>query len=145
MTWFIGTKSSYVWAMNQQGTPLFKAIPIGQKEVRHNVAELRKALDAKVAYIDEIPAYDFQLSHKFFSDIFKPVQTAFADKDTLVVIPHDDIGQLPLGVLTTAPFQLKGKPKNLFSNYKEAPFLIRQFANIEDFLSQTQTILAKNT
>jgi hypothetical protein len=41
----VGTKSSYVWALNQQGTPLFKAVPIGQKEVRKNVTELRKALD----------------------------------------------------------------------------------------------------
>jgi len=128
VTWFVGTKTSYVWAVNQQGAPLFKAIPVGQKEVRQNVAELRKALDAKVAYIDEIPAFDFQLSSRMFDELFKPVQYAFEGKDTLVVVPHDDIGQLPLGVLTTAPFQLKGKPRNLFSNYKEAPFLIRQYA-----------------
>ena len=128
VTWFVGTKTSYVWAVNQQGTPLFKAIPVGQKEVRQNVTELRKALDAKVAYIDEIPAFDFQLSNRVYDELFKPVQSAFAGKDTLVVIPHDDIGQLPLGVLTTAPFQLKGKPRNLFSNYKEAPFLIRHYA-----------------
>jgi CHAT domain-containing protein len=128
VTWFVGTKTSYVWAVNQQGDPLFKAIPIGQKEVRQNVNELRKALDAKVAYIDEIPAFDFQLSSRIYDELFKPVQSAFAGKDTLVVVPHDDIGQLPLGVLTTAPFQLKGNPKNLFANYKEAPFLIRQYA-----------------
>ena len=128
VTWFVGAKTSYVWAVNQQGDPLFKAIPIGQKDVRRNVSELRKALDAKVAYIDEIPAFDFQLSSRIYDELFKPVQSAFAGKDTLVVVPHDDIGQLPLGVLTTTPFQLKGKPRNLFSNYKEAPFLIRQFA-----------------
>jgi len=128
VTWFVGTKTSYVWAVNQQGTPLFKAIPIGQKEVRQNVTELRKALDAKVAYIDEIPPFNFQLSNRIYDELFKPVQSAFVGKDTLVVVPHDDIGQLPLGVLTTAPFQLKGKPRNLFSNYKEAPFLIRQYA-----------------
>jgi len=128
VTWFVGTKTSYVWAVNQQGDPLFKAISIGQKEVRQNVNELRKALDAKVAYIDEIPAFDFQLSSRIYDELFKPVQSAFAGKDTLVVVPHDDIGQLPLGVLTTAPFQLKGNPKNLFANYKEAPFLIRQYA-----------------
>jgi CHAT domain-containing protein len=128
VSWFVGTKTSYVWAVNQQGDPLFKAIPIGQKEVRQNVLELRKALDAKVAYIDEIPEFDFQLSSRIYDELFKPVQSAFAGKDTLVVVPHDDIGQLPLGVLTTAAFQLKGKPRNLFSNYKEAPYLIRQYA-----------------
>jgi CHAT domain-containing protein len=128
VTWFIGTKSSYVWALNQKGTPLFKAVSIGQKEVRQNVTELRKALDPGVATIDAIPAFDFQLSSRMYDDLFKPVQSAFDGKDTLVVIPHDEIGQLPLGVLTTAPFQLKGQTGNLFANYKEAPWLIRQYA-----------------
>jgi len=128
VTWFVGTKTSYVWAINQQGAPLFKAIPIGQKEVRHNITQLRKALDPKVVYINEIPPFDFQLSGRIYDELFKPVQSAFAGKDTLVVVPHDDIGQLPLGVLTTEPFQLKGNPSYLFSNYKEAPFLIRQYA-----------------
>ena len=128
VTWFIGTKSSYVWAVNQQGTPLFKSIPIGQQEVRKNVNQLRKALDPGVATIDAIPQFDFQLAGRLYDTLFKPVESAFAGKDTLVVIPHDEIGQLPLGVLTTAPFQLKGKPDNLFANYKEAPWLIRQYA-----------------
>lgn len=128
VTWFVGTKSSYVWAVNQQGAPLFKAISIGQKEVRSNVNQLRKALDPGVATIDAIPEFDFKLSGQLYESLFKPVESAFAGKDTLVVVPHDEIGQLPLGVLTTAPFQLKGKTDNLFANYKEAPWLIRKYA-----------------
>ena len=128
VTWFIGTKSSYVWAVNQQGTPLFKSIPIGQKEVRSNVNQLRKALDPGVATIDAIPEFDFKLAGHLYESLFKPVESAFAGKNTLVVVPHDEIGQLPLGVLTTAPFQLTGKTDNLFANYKEAPWLIRKYA-----------------
>ena len=128
VTWFVGTKVSYVWAVNQQGAPLFKSIPIGQKEVRNNVNQLRKALDPGVATIDAIPEFDFKLAGHMYESLFKPVESAFAGKDTLVVVPHDEIGQLPLGVLTTAPFQLKGKSDNLFANYKEAPWLIRKFA-----------------
>ena len=128
VTWFIGTKTSYVWAVNQQGTPLFKAIPVGQKEIRNNVNQLRKALDPGVATIDAIPEFDFKLAGQLYETLFKPVESAFVGKDTLVVVPHDEIGQLPLGVLTTAPFQLKGKTDNLFANYKEAPWLIRKYA-----------------
>ena len=128
ITWFVGTKTSYVWAVNQQGTPLFKALPVGQKEVRTNVTQLRKALDPGVATIDAIPEFDFKLAGHIYETIFKPVESAFAGKDTLVVVPHDEIGQLPLGVLTTAPFQIKAKTENLFANYKEAPWLIRKYA-----------------
>jgi CHAT domain-containing protein/tetratricopeptide (TPR) repeat protein len=128
ITWFVGTKTSYVWAVNQQGTPLFKALPVGQKEVRTNVTQLRKALDPGVATIDAIPEFDFKLAGHLYETLFKPVDSAFAGKDTLVVVPHDEIGQLPLGVLTTAPFQTKAKTENLFANYKEAPWLIRKYA-----------------
>ena len=44
VTWFIGAQSSYVWAVNAQGTPLFKTVPLAQAEVRKSVAQLRKAL-----------------------------------------------------------------------------------------------------
>ena len=128
VTWFIGKQSSYVWAVNQQGEPLFKSIAMGQAEVRKNVSQLRKALDPGVATIEDIPKFDFQLSSRMYDVLFKPVQTAFAGKNTLVVVPHDEIGQLPLGVLTTAPFQLKVSSDKLFANYKDAPWLIRQYA-----------------
>ena len=128
LTWFIGKNTSYVWAVNQQGTPLFKSIPIGQAEVRKSVTQLRQSLDPGVATIEAIPQFDFQLSSRLYDALFKPVQAAFAGKNTLVVVPHDEIAQLPLGVLTTAPFQLKASPDRLFANYKDAPWLIRQYA-----------------
>jgi len=128
ITWFVGTKTSYVWAVNHHGLPQFKTIPMGQKEVRNNINQLRKALDPGVASIDEIPQFDFQLAGRLYETLFKSVESVFVDKDTLVVVPHDEIGQLPLGVLTTASFQLKGKTENLFANYKEAPWLIRKYA-----------------
>jgi CHAT domain-containing protein len=128
VTWFIGKQTSYVWAVNQQGEPLFKSVDIGQADVRKSVTQLRKSLDPGVDRIDAIPQFDFQLSNRLYDTLFKPVQEAFVGKNTLVVVPHDEIGQLPLGVLTTSPFQLKGKPEKIFANYKDAPWLIRQFA-----------------
>ncbi|MEY4362790.1 MAG: hypothetical protein RLZZ24_142, partial [Pseudomonadota bacterium] len=134
VTWFVGVKNSYVWAVNQQGTPLFKSMPMGQADVRKSVVQLRKALDPGVSTIEDIPAFDFALANKLHDALFKPVQSAFAGKNTLIAVPHDEIGQLPLGVLTTAPFQLKttgdskGANEKLFANYKDAPWLIRQYA-----------------
>lgn len=128
VTWFVGQHTSYVWAVNHQGAPMFKSVAIGQAEVRKSVTQIRKSLDPGVATIEDIPQFDFQLSARMYDTLFKPVQAAFAGKNTLVVVPHDEIGQLPLGVLTTAPFQLKGTPDKLFANYKDAPWLIRQYA-----------------
>jgi len=131
VTWFIGQHSSYVWAVTAQGVPEFKALSINQVQLREHVSQLRKALDPAVTLIEEIPAFEFDRSYQLYSKLLAPVQGALNGKDTLVAIPHDDIGQLPLGVLTTAPYALTKLPNassTLFDNYKAAPWLIQQMA-----------------
>ena len=131
VTWFIGQHSSYVWAVTAQGVPEFKALSINQVQLREHVSQLRKALDPAVTLIEEIPAFEFDRSYQLYSKLMAPVQGALTGKDTLVAIPHDDIGQLPLGVLTTAPYALTKLPNassTLFDNYKAAPWLIQQMA-----------------
>ncbi len=128
ITWFVGVKTTYVWAVNQKGLPTFKAVALGHKELKDSIAQLRKSLDPAVSTIDAIPDFDFQIAGKIYDQLFKPVEESFGGKDTLISVPHDDIGQLPLGVLTTEPFKLGAKSDSLFANYKEAPWLIRKFA-----------------
>lgn len=135
VTWFVGQHSSYVWALPAQGKPEFKSLSIKKVQLREHVAQLRKALDPAVTLIEEIPAFEFARSHQLYMQLLAPVQATLAGKDTLVSVPHDDIGQLPLGVLTTAPFQLSKSPASLstpkgvlFDNYKSAPWLIQKMA-----------------
>jgi len=133
VTWFIGQQVSYVWAVPAQGSPEFKTLAIKKAQLREHVAELRKALDPAVNLIEDIPAFEFARAHQLYNQLIAPIQGVLDGKDTLVSIPHDDIGQLPLGVLTTAPFQLAPRPNQtyepaLFENYKAAPWLIKKVA-----------------
>jgi CHAT domain-containing protein len=56
------------------------------------------------------------------------VQSLLEGKTTLVLVPHDEIGQLPLGVLTTSNFSPNPKADLRFSNYRDAPWLIKKYA-----------------
>ena len=128
VAWFIGKKISYVWAASNTGTPQFKSLAITQSQLRKDITQLRKSLDPKVVLVEEIPEFNFALSHSLYDALFKPIQPALDNKNTLLLIPHDEIGQLPLGLLTTAEFLPNAKADLRFANYREAPWLIKKYA-----------------
>lgn len=128
ITWFIGQTSSYVWAIGGAGNPQFKTLKLTQTNLRKDVHTLRKALDPQVATVEEIPAFNFALSHQLYKSLIDPVQSLLEGKTTLVLVPHDEIGQLPLGVLTTSNFSPNPKADLRFSNYRDAPWLIKKYA-----------------
>ena len=128
ITWFIGQTSSYVWAIGGAGNPQFKTLKLTQTNLRKDVHTLRKALDPQVATVEEIPAFNFALSHQLYKSLIDPVQSLLEGKTTLVLVPHDEIGQLPLGVLTTSNFAPNPKADLRFSNYRDAPWLIKKYA-----------------
>ncbi len=128
LTWFIGQTSSYVWAVSANGGPQFKSLSISQANLRKDIGTLRKALDPQVSMIEDIPAFNFHLSYQLYKALIDPVQFAFEGKSSLVIVPHDEIGQLPLAVLTTNHFVLNPKAELRFSNYREAPWLIKKYA-----------------
>ncbi|MCE7505945.1 CHAT domain-containing protein [Polynucleobacter sp. IMCC30063] len=128
VTWFIGKKSSYVWAVSKDTPAQFKAIPLNQEQLKKMVTQLRKALDPNVASVDEIPAFNFVLANQLYDSLFTPVQTSLEGKNTLVVVPQGDVASLPLGVLITSPFTLANKEEERFSSYRAAPWLIKKYA-----------------
>lgn len=132
ITWFIGKNKSYVWAVPNSGPIQFKSLTITQSQLRKEVAQLRKALDPQVSTVEEIPAFNFALAHQLYESLFKPVQSALENKNTLVLVPHDEIAQLPLAILNTGFFVPNPKQSNAadlrFANYREAPWLIKKYA-----------------
>jgi CHAT domain-containing protein/tetratricopeptide (TPR) repeat protein len=125
---YVGTDQSFVWAVPQSGAPAFAAVPKGRKAMAETVATLRKSLDPNAATLGEIPAFDVALSNALYNDLLKPVETGFANATSLLVVPHDVLGQLPFAVLVTEPTQLVAEKDGeaLFSTYKKVPFLIRK-------------------
>lgn len=128
VTWFIGQTSSYVWAIDSSGNPQFKTLNLTQANLRKDINTLRKALDPQVTTVEEVPAFHFALSYQLYKALIDPIQSALEGKNTLVLVPHDEIGQLPLGVLITANFVPNPKADLRFSNYREAPWLIKKYA-----------------
>jgi len=129
VSWYFGDKEGFVWAINKTGDPQFHSFPMGREKMAAMVSQLRKSLDAGVATIDDIPAYDVALSHQLYQSILAPVRGALQGKKVMLAVPHAELGQLPLALLTTQPDSQKYKVKGGdFSEYRKTPWLIRDVA-----------------
>lgn len=139
---YVGRERSFVWAVPQSGAVAFASVDKGQRAIAEAVANLRKALDPNAATLGDIPAFDVALANSLYNDLLKPVEAGFANADSLLVVPHDALGQLPFGVLVTqaAPLRAERPGEALFANYKDVPFLIRKAA-----ITQLPSVAALST
>jgi CHAT domain-containing protein len=124
---YFGREQSFVWAVPKSGPIAFAAIPIGAGAIEAKVLKLREALEPNVAYISDIPAFDVALAHELYSEILKPVEAGWRPAKSLIVATNGALGLLPLGLLPTAPAEVKtGGP--LFAGYRDVAWLARTHA-----------------
>lgn len=116
-----------VWAVPANGTPSFAVVPLTAEQLDHKVRTLRRALDPNAEASGRLPRYDFDLAHELYSLLLKPVQLGWQGARELIVVPHGSLGQLPLGVLTTQPWQAP-KSKLPDAEMAGAPWLIKEVA-----------------
>jgi CHAT domain-containing protein len=128
VSWYFGEREGYVWAIGKQGVPLFKSIPLGRAQMAKQVAHLRLALDPGVATIDEIPGFDVAAAHKLYEQLLAPVSESLKGKKVMLVVPHAELGQLPLSVLVTQAVTQPTKSAVAFAGYQAVPWLVRDIA-----------------
>ncbi|BDT75697.1 CHAT domain-containing tetratricopeptide repeat protein [Polynucleobacter sp. KF022] len=129
ISWYFAENVGYVWAISKQGTPKFSQLAIGRKQMAKEVSQLRKALDPGVSTIDEIPPFDVALAYKLYQQILAPVEDGFKGKKVMLVVPHAELGQLPISLLVTQATAQPSKGGPIaFVGYKTVPWLTRDIA-----------------
>jgi CHAT domain-containing protein len=128
VSWYFSENTGYVWAISKQGAQ-FSQLSIGRKQMAKQIAQLRKALDPGVSTIDEIPPFDVVLAYKLYQEILAPVEASLKGKKVMLVVPHAELGQLPISLLVT---QVTNQPAKggaiAFAGYKSVPWLTRDIA-----------------
>ena len=128
VSWYFSENTGYVWAISKQGAQ-FSQLPIGRIQMAKQVAQLRKALDPGVSTIDEIPPFDVVLAYKLYQEILAPVEASFKGKKVMLVVPHAELGQLPISLLVTQATNQPAKGGAIaFAGYKSVPWLTRDIA-----------------
>ncbi len=129
VSWYFAEKDGFVWALSKTGAAQFHQIDVGREKMADMVAQLRKSLDAGVATVDEIPAFDVALANTLYKTILAPVHSALQGKKVMLTVPHAELGQLPLALLTTKPDAKAAKAKGgVFTEYRNTAWLIKDIA-----------------
>lgn len=119
---------TYVWAIPYKGEIQFSTVPLSQNDIIEIVAQLRKALDTGPRTLGDIPEFDLALAYEIYSKVLGPVEDGWKGARSVIIIAPGSLGQLPFSVLPVAPFKLGRKKGELFSNYREVPWLIRKIS-----------------
>ena len=128
VSWYFADTVGYVWAISKDAPVQFVQLPIGRSQIAKEVAQLRKALDPGVSSVEEIPAFDVVLANQLYQQILAPVESALKGKKVMIVVPHAELGQLPLSVLVTKATTQPAKAGTPFASYKSVPFLTKDIA-----------------
>jgi CHAT domain-containing protein len=123
---FTADEKTYVWAVPKKGEIRFSVTPLGKKELTRMVSHLRKALDPNPNTLGDIPAFDLIQAYHLYGRLLKPVDPAWEDAKDLLITVNGPLGNLPLSILPTEPFNLADEKGELFANYREVPWLIRK-------------------
>ena len=89
---------------------------------------MREALEPNATMISEIPPFDVALAHELYTLLLKPVEAGWKSAKNLIVTTNGALGLLPLGLLTTAPADVKSDGQPIFSGYRNVRWLARTHA-----------------
>lgn len=131
VNWYLGDWASYVWVINNKGLAASSALSINRSQVASDVSKLRKSLDPNVSSVDEIPPYDLAVANGLYNKLLAPVKSALDGQKVVLAVPHAELGQLPIAILTTKSFAQPGKGSQNFSGYRNAPWLVRDVAILQ--------------
>src|SRR5262249_28850124 len=115
---YSSSDATFVWAIQAQGAPAFAKAALGGAQLDGMVKQLRRALDPQADRAGGVPPFDVALAGKLYDALLKPVEGGWKGATSLLVVTDRGLGQLPLGVLVTAPTAPPADGAVLFAGYK---------------------------
>ncbi|HCW07694.1 MAG TPA: hypothetical protein DGG95_10070, partial [Cytophagales bacterium] len=117
--------STFVWAVPNKGKPVMTVADLSRNNLEHQVSELRKSIFPASDTLGQLPTYNFQKAYELYSVLLKPSENLVKGTKDIIFLASGPMSQIPLAILPTRPFQLEQEKAELFSNYRNAPWLIR--------------------
>ncbi|MFH1981435.1 MAG: CHAT domain-containing tetratricopeptide repeat protein [Pseudomonadota bacterium] len=125
--WTLENKTC-VWAIPSKGDPAFNVVELGEEAVRQKVGRLRRALRPGVRMLSEIPDFDLTTAYALYDRLLRPVEPAWRDAHSLLVVVKGPLDQIPLAVLPTKKVKSATRGPLLFDEYQQVPWLVRKAA-----------------
>jgi CHAT domain-containing protein len=141
VAFYIGREHLFAWAVPYQGVPALAVTKIGYREVANLIFSLRRSLNPHAETVDQIPEFDVAQAYRLYQLLLQPVESGWRNAQTLIVVPHRILGEVPLSLLVTVPTRPVSQGPIRFSAYRDVPFLARKLAVAQLPLAGTLTTL----
>ncbi len=126
---YVTDTHTYIWAIPKSGELEFTATDMGHEELARMVGRLRASLDPQAETLGDIPEFDLDTAYQLYQRLLLPVDRAWKNAGTVLVVGHGPLGQFPLSVLTTTPAPaIESNQEPLFHRYRDVPWLARSHA-----------------
>ncbi|MFH1481242.1 MAG: CHAT domain-containing tetratricopeptide repeat protein, partial [Pseudomonadota bacterium] len=119
-------RETYIWCVPHKGVVRFAYSKWGRKDLSRIVTDLRRSLAPDPSTFGDIPAFDVRMAHELYVQLLKPVEEGWMQAKDLLVVAPGILGQLPFSVLLTSPVTLQEGRGDLFSEYRQVPWLVRK-------------------
>ena len=125
---YVGSDRTLVWALSRDGPLEFASSPTGREDVEEMVAFVRATLAPNAQTLGDIPPFDLKTAHELYRIVLEPVQAGWQEAQSLLVVAHGALGQLPFSLLPIEAAELGSADDVLFARYRQIPWLARTHA-----------------
>lgn len=126
---YVTPAGSYIWATGPDKKLRFHFSAQTSRWVAEQVQRLRSSVDlGRNSDLSAMP-YDLEAAWRLYRTLLAPVQEAWSQADTLLVVANDALGQIPFSMLPTEEVKaLPGSVELPFAPYRQVPWLARKVA-----------------
>lgn len=117
---------TYIWAIPSKGNTQFAVAPFGGSYIQERIRSLREALSPDAQTFGDIPEFDLARAYELYFNLLKPIESTWKGLGDLIIVATGPLAQIPFSILPTAPVSFGQEQGELFSKYKDVPWLIRQ-------------------
>ncbi len=125
---YVTPGGSYVWATGPQGDLRFHFSPKKPEWVADQVKRLRDSVDLTTGISLDRLRFDLEAGQSLYQELLAPVESAWSQADTLLVVANDSLGQIPFSLLPTGAPEGQATPGLPMSQYRQVPWLARKVA-----------------
>lgn len=125
---YVTPLGSYVWASGPDGQLRFHFSPQKADWVATQVRRLRASVDLTAGVDPQRLRFDLEAGHALYQELLAPVEAAWQQADTLLVVANETLGQIPFSFLPTAATTGPAVAGLPLAQYRQTPWLARQVA-----------------
>lgn len=125
---YVTPGGSYVWATGPQGELQFHFSTQRPEWVATQVKRLRDSVDLTTGISLDRLRFDLEAGQALYQELLAPVESAWAQADTLLVVANDSLGQIPFSLLPTGAPEGQATPGLPMAQYRQVPWLARKVA-----------------